>query len=314
MVIIVTVHPPGLNNCNGSHGAWSPMDPRYDSGNLGSHWPASEANQASVCNGWWPWSMCNTVTLLQLQLLLQCNSHVAHGWWWEEPGVTDDEYVMRSIKAEALIFGDIVQGSFVDSYRWWHGKWYICRQDNFHRNLSYKAILGHHWISHNCPEVDLVVKSDDDFFVDIPLLRSHSRLNQNFNYLYRHHHHQTPSPVSWNYQWITMDSFLPVLCGTGAPCLCSEDQRGVGAHFGIFASFECWSFEFIKTISKCLIISGKWQIGEDLLPSSMTVTHEPEGREFFPTYCAGGLIISVIQLIISYITLENDKYQAYHRL
>ena len=71
--------------------------------------------------------------------------------------------------------------------------------------------------------------------------------------------------------------------------------------------------EFIKTMSKCWIISGKWQIGEDLLPSSMTVTHEPEGREFFPTYCAGGLIISVIQLIISYITLENDKYQAYHR-
>ena len=164
-------------------------------------------------------------------------------WWWEEPGVTDDEYVMRSIKAEALIFGDIVQGSFVDSYRWWHGKWYCHCQDNFHRNLSYKAILGHHWISHNCPEVDLVVKSDDDFFVDIPLLRSHSRLNQNFNHLYHHHHQQAPSPVSWNCQWITMDSFLPVLCGTGAPCLCSGDPRGVSAHFRIFATFESWIYQ-----------------------------------------------------------------------
>ena len=32
-------------------------------------------------------------------------------------GVTDDDYVMRSIKAEAMLFGDIVQGSFIDSYR-----------------------------------------------------------------------------------------------------------------------------------------------------------------------------------------------------
>ena len=40
------------------------------------------------------------------------------------------------------------------------------------RNLSYKAILGHHWISSYCPEADLVVKSDDDFFVDLPMLRS----------------------------------------------------------------------------------------------------------------------------------------------
>ena len=39
------------------------------------------------------------------------------------------------------------------------------------RNLSYKAILGHTWISEFCPEADLVVKSDDDFMVDLPLLR-----------------------------------------------------------------------------------------------------------------------------------------------
>ena len=39
------------------------------------------------------------------------------------------------------------------------------------RNLSYKAILGHTWISEFCPEADLVVKADDDFMVDLPLLR-----------------------------------------------------------------------------------------------------------------------------------------------
>ena len=42
---------------------------------------------------------------------------------------------------------------------------------SLNRNLSYKAILGHHWISSFCPNADLVVKSDDDFFVDLPMLR-----------------------------------------------------------------------------------------------------------------------------------------------
>ena len=32
-------------------------------------------------------------------------------------GITDDEHTMRSIKAEANVFGDIVQGNFIDSYR-----------------------------------------------------------------------------------------------------------------------------------------------------------------------------------------------------
>ena len=106
-------------------------------------------------------------------------------------GITDDEHTMRSIKAEANVFGDIVQGNFIDSYRQgslWHS---ISRRllyclislslDNIAiftivtivkaRNLSYKAILGHTWISEFCPEADLVVKADDDFMVDLPLLR-----------------------------------------------------------------------------------------------------------------------------------------------
>ena len=37
-----------------------------------------------------------------------------------------------------------------------------------------------------------------------------------------------------------------------------------------------------------VVVAGKWKIGEDLLPRNMTVTVEPNGREFFPTYCAGG--------------------------
>ena len=37
------------------------------------------------------------------------------------------------------------------------------------KNVSPYCIV--HWISTNCPEAELVVKADDDFFIDIPLLR-----------------------------------------------------------------------------------------------------------------------------------------------
>jgi len=137
--------------------------------------------------------------------------------------MTEDSHVMRSIKAEANLFGDIVQGSFMDSYR----------------NLSYKAILGHHWISSYCPEADLVVKSDDDFFVDLPML--------------------------------------------------SELKLAVD-HNGYLLACNVWDWGSMPVLRGPE--GGKWRIGEDLLPRSMTVTHEPGGREFFPAYCAGAFYVT----------------------
>ena len=43
-----------------------------------------------------------------------------------------------------------------------------------------------------------------------------------------------------------------------------------------------------KREKSIVVVAGKWRIGEDLLPRNMTVTVEPNGREFFPAYCAGG--------------------------
>ena len=35
----------------------------------------------------------------------------------DAPGATPDAYQMQSVKAEAMLFGDIVQANFIDSYR-----------------------------------------------------------------------------------------------------------------------------------------------------------------------------------------------------
>uniref|UniRef100_A0A1B0GLG6 Hexosyltransferase n=1 Tax=Lutzomyia longipalpis TaxID=7200 RepID=A0A1B0GLG6_LUTLO len=60
----------------------------------------------------------------------------------------------EAIEHEANVFGDVVQGSFVDSYR----------------NLTYKHAMALKWGSEECPQARYVFKADDDIFINIPAL------------------------------------------------------------------------------------------------------------------------------------------------
>ena len=46
---------------------------------------------------------------------------------------------------------DLVQGNFLDTYY----------------NLTYKSVMGHLWVSEFCRQAELVVKTDDDIYVDL---------------------------------------------------------------------------------------------------------------------------------------------------
>ncbi|XP_037045152.1 beta-1,3-galactosyltransferase 5-like [Bradysia coprophila] len=61
--------------------------------------------------------------------------------------VTDD----NKLQEERNRFGDIVVGDFVDCYR----------------NLTLKTIMAYEWITSRCREAQIVVKTDDDVFVNI---------------------------------------------------------------------------------------------------------------------------------------------------
>jgi len=58
------------------------------------------------------------------------------------------------IEHEYLKNKDIVQGQFVDTYH----------------NLSHKAVLGLRWVSEHCNGVHMIVKMDDDVFLNLPSL------------------------------------------------------------------------------------------------------------------------------------------------
>ncbi|CAC5389686.1 unnamed protein product [Mytilus coruscus] len=58
--------------------------------------------------------------------------------------------LQHAIEQENLVFHDIIQGKFIDSYR----------------NLTLKGVLGFKWISENCRNAEFAAKIDDDVIVN----------------------------------------------------------------------------------------------------------------------------------------------------
>lgn len=66
-------------------------------------------------------------------------------------GITSDLEGMAQVREENARHQDIVQGSFVDSYR----------------NMTYKHVMGLKWVTYHCRTARFVFKTDDDIFVDL---------------------------------------------------------------------------------------------------------------------------------------------------
>lgn len=67
-------------------------------------------------------------------------------------GLIADSTQQKIIIQENFIFKDIIQGSFVDSYR----------------NVTYNHLQGLLWGTEYCSQADYVVKADDDIYVNVP--------------------------------------------------------------------------------------------------------------------------------------------------
>lgn len=82
-------------------------------------------------------------------------------------GKTRNVLVQNKIEKEAQEYGDIVQSSFIDSYR----------------NMTYKHIMGLRWVSQHCKTTSFVVKTDDDV-----LLHPYKLVNVLTGKMNRHDH------------------------------------------------------------------------------------------------------------------------------
>ena len=66
-------------------------------------------------------------------------------------GMTSNQKDQDHLDLENKKHGDLVQGSFMDTYH----------------NLTYKNLMGKLWISKFCNQAEFVIKTDDDTYVDL---------------------------------------------------------------------------------------------------------------------------------------------------
>ncbi|XP_076275523.1 beta-1,3-galactosyltransferase 1-like isoform X3 [Rhynchophorus ferrugineus] len=69
-------------------------------------------------------------------------------------GMVIDQQLQEEIEMESKLYGDIIQGNFIDSYH----------------NLTYKTVMSLKYVVYHCPKVLYILKIDDDSFVNTPLL------------------------------------------------------------------------------------------------------------------------------------------------
>ncbi|KAK4291453.1 hypothetical protein Pmani_035723 [Petrolisthes manimaculis] len=80
-------------------------------------------------------------------------------------GVTSSTQLQTNISKESLIHGDIIQLSFMDSYR----------------NLTLKTLSMLHWSLTYCSQAQWILKSDDDVFFNPFALDTYIKKNRNYN-------------------------------------------------------------------------------------------------------------------------------------
>lgn len=74
-------------------------------------------------------------------------------------GCTDDVQTQEALVRESRLYGDLVMGNFLDSYR----------------NLTYKHVMGLKWVTYFCQNARYVLKADDDVFMDLFQMTSYLR-------------------------------------------------------------------------------------------------------------------------------------------
>lgn len=77
-------------------------------------------------------------------------------------GAVNCSQTQDKVLLENQLFGDLIQGNFIDSYR----------------NLTYKHVMGLKWFTYFCQDTPVLLKTDDDVFVNTPGFLQYVRGNK----------------------------------------------------------------------------------------------------------------------------------------
>lgn len=76
-------------------------------------------------------------------------------------GSVESRTLQFKLEMENERFGDLIQGNFTDAYR----------------NMTYKHVMALKWFTYFCPDAPILLKTDDDVFVNSPALMEYVREN-----------------------------------------------------------------------------------------------------------------------------------------
>ena len=109
-------------------------------------------------------------------------------------GLATDDLVSKHIKEESVLYGDIIQAGFVDSYH----------------NLSYKGLLMFQWTAKYCSNARFLLKVDVDIFVNIgavlPFLKENYSNERRFFGCKVYWRSAVLRPGDWCGKWCVDDS------------------------------------------------------------------------------------------------------------
>ncbi|KAK3093133.1 hypothetical protein FSP39_011523 [Pinctada imbricata] len=95
-------------------------------------------------------------------------------------GTVKNQTLQQALVNESKKHGDIIQGDFIDSYR----------------NLTNKGVMGYRWITENCRNAEIVIKIDDDAFINMfKFFEDYSYLKEREKFIYCNKINKNSMPI-----------------------------------------------------------------------------------------------------------------------
>ncbi|KAI8129342.1 3-N-acetyl-beta-D-glucosaminyltransferase A, Lactosylceramide 1 [Lucilia cuprina] len=215
-------------------------------------------------------------------------------------GAVESEQLQEDLENENNQYRDIIQGSFIDDYR----------------NMTYKHIMAFKWFLYNCPQAQILIKVDDDVYVNTPQLIKYLREQQQQQQQQQMNTNDKPTIA-------TAVTVTPNKTSATTTTTTSTTASSIFHKLNIFASETPPSSESTTTTTAFNASQQLFNHPENLLfcqkiigslvkrsyRSKWRVSFKEYSERYYPPYCPGYAIIYSPDIIFRlYKAAQNFKY------
>ncbi|XP_037817088.1 uncharacterized protein LOC119607290 [Lucilia sericata] len=211
-------------------------------------------------------------------------------------GAVESEQVQEDLENENNQYRDIIQGSFIDDYR----------------NMTYKHIMAFKWFLYNCPQAQILIKVDDDVYVNTPQLIKYLREQQMQQQQQLNKMNNNDKPTIATAVTVTPNKTSTTTTSTTASTIfhklnifASETPPSSESSTAFNASQQL--FNHPENLLFCQKIIGS--LVKRSYRSKWRVSFKEYSERYYPPYCPGYAIIYSPDIIFRlYKAAQNFKY------